>query len=129
MFEMLLNPKRAERHPAEMFLVGLVYASLSILLVRWIFAKDIVLSNYSGILIVTFTVMFSLPFMYYLIKTEEEKDMRYDGTLRILKEHSRALISLLWLFLGFIVAFSFWYIALGSNQLLRAQIETYCMIN
>ena len=40
-----------------------------------------------------------------------------------------ALTSLLWLFLGFIVAFSFWYIVLGSNQLLRAQVETFCMIN
>ena len=130
MLEMLINPKKAERHPWEMFFVGLVYASVSILLVNWIFAQDIVLAKYSGILVVTFTVMFSLPFMYYTIKLEERKDIKTEGTFRILKEHNKALKSLLWLFLGFIVAFSFLYIVLsGSSSSFRAQIETYCAIN
>ena len=129
MLEMLLSPRKAEREPWTMFFVGLIYASLAILLVNWIFASDAVLAKYSGILVVTFTVMFSLPFMYYLIKNEEEKDMKYGGFFRILTEHSHAIISLLWLFLGFIVAFSFWYVILSSNQSFRAQIETYCLIN
>ena len=73
MFEMLINPRKAERRPWEMFFVGAFYASISILLVTWIFSQDAVLSNYSGILVVTFTVMFSIPFMYYMIKMEEEK--------------------------------------------------------
>ena len=107
MLEMLLSPRKAEREPWTMFFVGLIYASLSVLLVNWIFSSDAVLAKYSGILVVTFTVMFSLPFMYYLIKNEEEKDMHYEGIFRVLREHSKAIISLLWLFLGFIVAFSF----------------------
>jgi len=129
MLEMILSPRRAERHPWEMFFVGLVYASLSILLVNWIFASDEVLSKYSGILVVTFTVMFSLPFMYYLIKNQEEIDMEHKGTFGILKEQSKSLLALLWLFLGFIVAFSFWYVVLPSNNSFRAQVETYCIIN
>ncbi len=129
MLEMLLSPRRAERNPWEMFFVGLFYASLSVLLVNWIFSSDAVLSKYSGMLVVTFSVMFSLPFMFYLIKNEEEKDMAYEGMLRILREHSKALIALLWLFLGFIVAFSFWHIVLPSNQSFQVQIETYCLIN
>jgi uncharacterized membrane protein SpoIIM required for sporulation len=129
MLEMLLSPKKAKRNPWEMFFVGLFYASLSVLLVHWIFSSDAVLSKYSGILVITFSVMFSLPFMYYLIKNEEEKDIEHEGMFRILKEHSRALIALMWLFLGLIVAFSFWYIVLGSDDLFRAQIETYCLIN
>ena len=130
MFEMLINPKKAERNSWEMFFVGLFYASLSILLVNWIFARDVVLAKYSGILVVTFSVMFSMPFMYYIIKLEEKKDIEMEGFLRILKEHSKALLALLWLFLGFIVAFSFWYVVLSSGtQNFRAQIETYCMIN
>ncbi len=130
MLEMLINPKRAERHSWEMFFVGLFYASLSILLVNWIFSQDAVLSKYSGILVVTFCVMFSLPFMYYSIKLEEEKDVKMEGFFKILKEHSKALMAFLWLFLGFIVAFSFWYIVLASGEnILRAQIETYCIIN
>jgi hypothetical protein len=60
-----------------MFFVGLLYASLSLLLVHFIFSGDPVLSKSSGILVVLFCVMFSLPFMYYMIKneeTEEEED-------------------------------------------------------
>ncbi len=130
MFEMLINPKRAERNPWEMFFVGLFYALLSLLLVNWIFSGDAVLAKYSGILIVTFCVMFSMPFMYYAIKLEEEKDLREEKVFRILKEHGKALMAFLWLFLGFIVAFSIWYIVFssGGNEF-RAQIETYCMIN
>lgn len=129
MLEMILSPRKAEREPWELFFIGLFYATLSILLVNWIFAQDAVLSKYSGILVVTFTVMFSMPFIYYTIKYEEEKDLKYEGAFRMLWEHSRAIYSFLWLFLGFIVAFSFWYVMLASTQSFRAQIETYCSIN
>lgn len=129
MFEMLLNPKRAERHPMEMFLIGVVYASLSILLVRWIFSQDMVLSNYSGILVVTFTVMFSIPFMYYAIKNEEQKDLEQSGFVRLLLQHGRALSMFIWLFLGFIVAYSFWHILFAGSGLLDAQVSVYCQIN
>lgn len=129
MLEMILSPRKAEREPWEMVFVGIFYATLSILLVNWIFAGDAVLSKYSGILVVTFTVMFSIPFMYYAIKNEEDKDMRYEGMFKIMKEHMKALYSFLFLFLGFIIAFSFWYMVLASNQSFKAQIETYCMIN
>ncbi len=129
MLEMLFSPKKAERNPWEMIFIGLFYGSLSILLVDWIFSSDAVLSEYSGILVVTFTVMFSLPFMYFLIKYEEEKDLKYNGIFRILKEHSRALMALLWLFLGLVIAFSFLHMVLPSTTTLNAQIETYCLIN
>ncbi len=84
---MLLSPKKAKREPWEMLFVGLFYASLAILLVNWIFSQDAVLSKYSGILVVTFTVMFSMPFMYYLIKNEEESDLKEEGMLKMLREH------------------------------------------
>lgn len=129
MLEMLISPRKAERRPWELFFVGAFYASISILLVNWIFAQDAVLSNYSGILVVTFTVMFSIPFMYYIIKMEEEKATQHLGMLKLLKEHEKALWAFIWLFLGFVVAFSFWYVLLPSSQSFRAQIETYCLIN
>lgn len=129
MLEMLISPKKAGEEPWSMFFIGLLYASLSILLVNWIFGADAVLSRYSGILVVTFTVMFSMPFMYYLIKNQEEKGVAYEGFFRLFKEHGKALMALLWLFLGFIVAFSFWYMFLASNESFRVQIETYCLIN
>jgi len=126
---MILNPRRSERHPWELFFVGLFYASLSILLTTWIFSGDAVLNQYSGIFVVTFAVMFSMPYVYYTIRIEEEKDREIEGSISLLREHSKAIHCLIWLFLGFIVAFSVLYIAMGSTDNYKAQIETYCAIN
>ncbi len=126
---MILSPRKAKKRPWEMIFVGIFFASLSIFLVNWVFSQDAVLSKYSGILVVTFTVMFSLPFMYFLIRDEEENDTKSEGAFRMLKAHWGAVSALMWLFMGFIIAFSFWYIVLGSTQNFTAQIETYCSIN
>lgn len=129
MFEMLVNPKKAERRPWEMFFVGLFYASIAVVFVNWVFAHDAVLSKYLGILVVTFTVLFSTPFIYYTIRLEEKKVNQTTGMFSLLKEHKNALLAFMWLFFGFVVAFSFWYIMLSSTQSFTAQIETYCAIN
>ena len=129
MLESLINPKRAEKGPWKMLFIGLVYGSLSILLVNWFFSGDIVLSKFSGMIVVTFCVMFSLPFMYYIIKREEKEDEEVEGLVGVWKAHSDAIYSLMWLFIGFLIAFSLWYIILQNSDLFNAQIETYCMIN
>lgn len=130
MFEMLISPARAEKHPWEMFFIGAFYATLSLFLTKWIFSGDPVLSKYTGILIVTFCVMFSIPFLYFAIKHEEEKDLQDFGLFSLLREHGRALTYFMFLFFGFVVAFSFWYIVFeDGNENFRAQIETFCLIN
>jgi len=130
MLEMLINPVKAEKRPWEMFFIGAFYGTIALLLVKWIFSGDPVLSKYSGILVVTFCVMFSMPFIYYTLKLEEEKDLQITGFKRLILEHNKALYAFLFLFLGLVVAFSFWYIVFPSgNQNFVAQIETYCMIN
>ncbi len=129
MLETIVNPKNVEKGPWKMVFIGLVYASLSLLLVRWFFASDIVLSRFSGMIVVTFCVMFSLPFMYFMIKKEEEEDEEVEGFFSVWKMHSDAIYAFMWLFLGFIIAFAFWYMVLQDSNLFNAQIETYCMIN
>ena len=129
MLEMIINPKEASKGPWKMFFVGLVYASLSLLLVNWFFSSDVVLSRFSGMIVVTFCVMFSLPFMYYLIKQEEQEDEEVEGFFGVWKAHNDAIHAFMWLFLGFVVAFAFWYMILQNSILFNAQIETYCMIN
>ncbi len=129
MLESLINPKRVEKGPWKMFFIGLLYASLSILLVHWFFSEDTILSQYSGMIIVTFCVMFSLPFMYFIIKQEEKQDEQVEGLLSVWKVHKDAIFAFVWLFLGFILAFAFWYMILQNSTLFNAQIGTYCMIN
>ena len=129
MLESLINPKRAKKGPWKMLLIGILYGSLSLLLVKLFFSSDVVLSKFSGIMVVTFCVMFSLPFMYYIIKREEKEDEEIEGLLHVWRAHRKAIFALMWLFLGFVIAFSFWNIVLQDSNLLNAQIETYCMIN
>jgi len=129
MLEMIINPKKAEKRPWEMFFIGLIYASISVLVANWFFSNDPVLSKFSGLIIVTFSVMLSLPFMYYLIKQEEADDEKIKEPWGIWKAHNGAIYAFMWLFLGFVVAFSFWYIILGNSMLFDAQVRTYCIIN
>jgi len=130
MLEMLFNPKRAERHPWEMFFVGLLYAGLSMVLANVLFADNPVFSKHISILLITFTVMFSLPFFYFIIKLEERSS--HDSSKENLwTRHERAISALMWLFLGFVVAFSLGYILFPSAiaNTFQAQIEQYCSIN
>ena len=126
MLETLIRPKEAEKHPWKMFFVGLVYASLSLLLVHWFFPND-PLAN--GMTVVIFCLMFSLPFMFYMIKNEERQDEDIEGIRHVWKVHGDAIYAFMWLFLGFVIAFSFWNIVLQNPNLLNFQVETYCRIN
>lgn len=129
MIESMFNPRRLEKGPWKMFFIGIIYASLSLILVKWFFAQDAVLSQFSGMIVVTFCVMFTIPFMYFIIREEEAEDEGSFGFLGVWKIHKDAVYSFLWLFFGFIVAFSFWYIVLHDSTLFNAQIQTYCNIN
>jgi uncharacterized membrane protein SpoIIM required for sporulation len=129
MLETLINPKRGEKGPWKMFFIGLIYASLSLLLVHWFFSGDPNLSNASGILVVLFCIMFSFPFMYFIIKKEEKEDEEVEGIFSVWQAHKDAIYALMWLFFGFVVAFSFWNIVLHDSNLLNFQIQTYCQIN
>jgi len=129
MLESIVNPRRLEKGSWKMLFVGIIYGSLSLLLVRWFFAEDVVLSQYSGMIVVTFSVMFALPFMYFIIKKEEEEDEGAFGIFSVWRIHKDAIYAFMWLFLGLIIAFSFWFIILQDANLFNAQLETYCRIN
>jgi len=129
MLETIINPRSAEKGPWKMFFVGLIYASLSLILVNWFFGSDPVLSNASGMTVVAFCIMFSLPYMYFMIKREEVEDEQIEGLFSVWRVHKDAVYAFMWLFLGFIIAFSFWHIYLGNANLLNFQVQTYCQIN
>ena len=131
MIELLMKPKRAERKPWEMFFVGAFWASVALLLVTFVFGNDSILKDGSGLLVVTFTVIACMPFMYYVIKLEEEKDIEISNSGKLIKEHSKALRAMLWMFLGFVIALSVWYLVLpdSAGQNFNFQIKTFCAIN
>lgn len=122
-----MNPRKSEKGPWKMFFVGLIYASLSLLMVHWFFKDS--LSNASGMIVVLFCIMFSLPYMYFIIKKEEQMDEQVEGLMSVWRIHKDAIYSLMWLFLGFILAFSFWYIVLQDSSILNFQLQTFCQVN
>lgn len=125
----MFNPKWGINESWKMFFIGLWFAALSTILVKVFFQSDQVLAEASGILIVTFCVMFTLPYMFFVIKRESEEDETVEGFFNVWNAHKDAIYSFTFLFLGFIVAFSLLNIFFEDNNLFNAQLETYCVIN
>ena len=93
MIESMFNPRRLEKGPWKMLFIGILYASLSLILVKWFFAGDVVLSQYSGMIVVTFCVMLTLPFMYFVITEEEAEDEEVFGFFGVWRIHKDAIYS------------------------------------
>jgi len=110
MFNILFNPKKAERHPFEMMLVGIFYSSLSILLSVWIFPE------HSSLVMVFLTILSCLYIVQGAIRIEEDKEQDAKPEGWILKEHCRILFFLLFLFLGFVFSFAIWTFILPEGK-------------
>jgi len=124
--ESLIGPKKAEHQPWKLFFLGFMYASIGTFLGLWIF------KNQASLVLVFLTVLASIPLMYKTIKYEEKKDLKYKTELKLIKEHSRALVAFMFLFFGFVIAFTVWYVLLPDRLLqitFNSQIETIRSIN
>ena len=78
------------------------------------------------------TVFASIPVVYTLIAIEEKKDTAIRSERFLLKEHSKALAVLMFLFLGYTVAFSLWFVVLPEDtvtDMFNVQLETIRSIN
>ena len=124
--ESLINPKKAIKRPWKMFFVGFLYSTIAIFLSVWIFKA------YSSLIMVMLTVIASVPFMYKTMKIQEKVDVKFKKESTILKQHARVIRYLLFLFMGFVVAYSIWFVALPSSTvqtLFSTQLETIGTIN
>lgn len=124
--ETLINPAKAEGRPWETFFLGFLYASIAVFLSLWIF------QDYSSLVMVFLTVFASVPLVYMLIAIEEKKDTIDVSEKFLLKEHGKALAVLMFLFLGYTVAFSLWFVVLPEStvtNMFNVQLETIRSIN
>ncbi|NOZ80209.1 MAG: stage II sporulation protein M [DPANN group archaeon] len=125
-FESILNPSNAERHPGRMFFFGLLYFSVGIIISLKIFWGQ------ASMVMVFLTTLACLPLVYNTIKEEESKDDSVAQESLLLKEHARAVRMFIFLFFGFVVACIIWYVALPSDataNLFGVQIGTINDIN
>ena len=124
--ESLINPSLAESKPGRMFFIGMFYGFLGISLAWWIFRP------YASLVAVFLTVLAWAPLMYNTLKLEEEKDLKIESEPTLLKEHGRALLFFMMVFLGITVAFTLVYILMpqsATNSLFHIQQMTIAEIN
>ncbi len=120
--ESLFNPFAVKRKPWEMFVAGFIYSLIAL------FLSYISFRDYSGLLLVFLIVMAAIPLVYTAIKNEEEIDMKVKGEWKILKEHSKVIIFLLYFFVGIVIGLSAAYIFLPATMVAEIfSIQTQAM--
>jgi len=124
--ESMTSPKEAEREPFQMFFVGTLYATIALFLSLWIFKEQ------ASLVFVFLTALACVPLMYRTLKYEESKDVKINSQGKIFKEHKRALSFFVYLFIGFVVALTIWYVILPQemvSSLFSTQTLTINRIN
>lgn len=108
--EALINPFALRKKPWEMFIAGFFYSLIAL------FVSYMVFREASGLLMLFFIVISTLPLLYTTIKHEEAIDLRFKKEWFILKEHSHVLIFLVFLFLGIVAALVLAYVLLPPEM-------------
>jgi len=109
-----------------MIYFGLIYASVALFFSLWIFHDQ------ASLVMVFLTVMACVPLIYNTIKMEEKKDTTINKESLLLKEHGKALAFFMFLFIGFTLAYAFWYVLLPPDIVTDAfetQTQTILQIN
>ncbi len=122
--ESLFNPFAVKRKPWEMFFAGVIYSLISL------FLGYISFRDYAGLILVFLIVMSAIPLIYTAIKNEEEIDMKIKGEWKILQEHGKVLMFLLYFFVGVVAGLTFAFIFLPSSMVSEIfAIQTQAMVN
>jgi uncharacterized membrane protein SpoIIM required for sporulation len=107
--ESIVRPAKMEKHPSEMFLVGLMYSSLGLFLAYYIFPDN---ASLAAVFITTIPL---IVVMINTVKYEETKDMNIHEEKFLIKEHGKALSMLFYLFMGMVLSYSFWFTVLPMD--------------
>ena len=117
-YELLLKPLDTQRRPYLLFIFTFVIATLAIFVSYSIFPR------YASVLFITFSIIPLVPLMTRLIEMEE---LRFEKAKRWWRlRNYRILWVYFFIFIGFVIAFSFWYTVLPSDvgeTLFEGQID------
>lgn len=126
-FESLVLPSQAESKPAEMLIYGMLITSISILVAYYIFPSA------ASIVFLFFVTLAAVPTAAKILEDEEELDEAAEKIdLGFLERHGRVIEVYGFLFLGILLATSFWFSVLPqtmSEYLFANQIQTIETIN
>jgi len=124
--EAIISPFKAEKKPWETFIIGFLYSAIAIGISLWIFQEQ------ASLISVFLISIAAIPLVYSTFKMEETKDVLMDSEKGILKEHSKAIIFLLFLFSGIVLAYVIAYLFLPKGlieNLFSLQYSTITSIN
>ena len=124
--EALIGPKGAEKKPFKLLFIGLLYATVSVFLARWVFKDE------SSLVMVFLTVLAAIPLVYKTVKYEEKKDASIQKEYFLIKEHGKAVKFLIYLFIGIVIGYTAWYLILppeSAASLFETQLNTIKSIN
>src|SRR3989344_4046021 len=107
--ESIFNPFVLKKKPWEMFFAGFLFASVSLAISYFVFKEA------AALLTVFLIVLCTVPILYTTIKNEEELDLKSTQEWALLKEHTKVLIFLMFLFLGILTAFVLAHLILPDN--------------
>lgn len=108
--EALLNPFVIKKKPWEMFFAGAFFSFIALILSYLVFKEA------AGMLTIFLIVLSSVPVLYTTIKNEEELDLKFEGEFSLLKEHTKVLFFLMFLFLGITFALTIAYVFLPNSM-------------
>ncbi len=124
--ESLFNPFAVKKKPWEMFIAGFIYSFVGLMLSYMVFRES------AGLLTVFLIVLGTLPILYTTIKNEEALDMKYDNEIFLLKEHTKVLAFLMFLFLGVTCALAIAYVFMPTevvNTVFHLQQQSVINVN
>lgn len=117
-FEFFINSKKYFEKPHIAFFIALFVSTVSIIL------SFNLLENLSSVIVITFTIM---PLIPLTMKIFEEEEHTFEKLIDLFSNKS-ILKYFGWLFLGFIISFSFWYTFLPktvTDRVFSQQQEQY----
>lgn len=124
--ESLISAFKGVKRPSHLIVYGFGVATIALFLAFWVFAE------HASIVFVFLAVMAILPLMYNIIKDEEKKDVSDFHEVALLKEHSKAIMAFMALFLGITLAVALWYVITPADTnavMFSSQVNTINQIN
>jgi len=110
--ESMVSATGVRENPKSMFVLGLLYAVIAIVLAYFIFPSDPSLS------IIFLTTLAALPLMIRVLEEEEQEEFVYMGTakdLPLIGKHLDVFLDFLYLFFGFLVCFLLVYTLIPAD--------------
>jgi uncharacterized membrane protein SpoIIM required for sporulation len=125
--ESLIKTKSARKHPLVMLVLGIVLASIGIILGLNTFPKS------ASVLSVAFVTIGSVPMLHALFRREEREEAAKPGpAATFLERHFDIIMVYAWLFVGLIISYALWYAFMPTalrESAFSEQEETWKSIN